>query len=69
MEYGSEEMIFTRNELQNLASGLVLLLDYTINNNTNIDSNKAVAVNKLLTKINQQIDTMLVWEEIRNNEY
>lgn len=63
MEYGSEEMIFTRNELQNLASGLVLLLDYTINNNTNIDSNKAVAVNKLLTKINQQLDSLLTLEE------
>lgn len=64
MEYGSEEMIFTRNELQNLASGLVLLLDYTINNNTNIDSNKAVAVNKLLTKINQQLDSLLTLEEV-----
>lgn len=64
MEYGSEEMIFTRNELQNLASGLVLLLDYTINNNTNIDSNKAVSVNKLLTKINQQLDSLLTLEEV-----
>lgn len=68
MEFGSEEMIFTKNELQSLASGLILLLDYTINND-NIDSNKAVAVNKLLTKINQQIDSMLVLEEVRNNEY
>lgn len=68
MEFGSEEMIFTKNELQNLASGLILLLDYTINND-NLDSNKAVAVNTLLTKINQQIDSMLVLEEVRNNEY
>ena len=40
MELGSNEMIFTRNELQNLAYGLVLLMNYNDKNNNGISSFK-----------------------------
>jgi len=60
MELGSNEMIFTRNELQNLASGLVLLMDYNEKNNNGISSFKELL--NLLGRINEQIDEICLVE-------
>lgn len=60
MELGSNEMIFTRNELQNLANGLVLLMNYNDKNNNGISSFKEVF--NLLNRINEQIDEICLVE-------
>lgn len=39
MELGSNEMIFTRNELQNIANGLVLLMKFDEENKPGLGSN------------------------------
>lgn len=60
MELGSNEMIFTRNELQNLANGLVLLMNYNDKNNNGISSFKELL--NLLGRINEQIDEICLVE-------
>ena len=54
MELGSNEMVFTRNELQNLANGLVFLMKHNEKNSSWL--NNFIEVFNLLDKINAEID-------------
>ena len=67
MELGSNEMIFTRNELQNIANGLVLLMKFDEENKPGLGSN-FIEVFNLLNRFNEQIDNidMMEGEKIMN---
>ena len=54
MELGSNEMIFTRTELQHIANGLTLLMKFNENNKPGL--NNFVEIFELLDRINEQID-------------
>lgn len=68
MELGSNEMIFTRNELQNIANGLVLLMKFDEENKPGLGSNFTEVFN-LLNRFNEQIDNIDMMEGEQNHEY
>lgn len=68
MELGSNEMIFTRNELQNIANGLILLMKYDEENKPSLDSDFEEIFN-LLNRFNEQIDNINMMEGEQNHEY
>lgn len=68
MELGSNEMIFTRNELQNIANGLILLMKYDEENKPSLGSDFAEIFN-LLNRFNEQIDNINMMEGEQNHEY
>ena len=65
MELGSNEMIFTRNELQNIANGLVLLMKFDEENKPGLGSN-FIEVFNLLNRFNEQIDNIDMMEGEQN---
>lgn len=68
MELGSNEMIFTRNELQNIANGLILLMKYDEENRPSLGSDFEEIFN-LLNRFNEQIDNINMMEGEQNHEY
>ena len=68
MELGSNEMIFTRNELQNIANGLVLLMKFDEENKPGLSSN-FIEVFNLLNRFNEQIENIDMMEGEQNHEY
>lgn len=68
MELGSNEMIFTRSELQNIANGLVLLMKFDEENKPGLGSN-FIEVFNLLNRFNEQIDNIDMMEGKQNHEY
>lgn len=68
MELGSNEMIFTRNELQNIANGLILLMKYDEENKPSLGSDFEEIFN-LLNRFNEQIDNINMMEGEQNHEY
>ncbi len=54
MEFASNEMIFTRDELQCLANGLVVLMDFEEKNKSGMSN--FIETFNLLNKINAEID-------------
>lgn len=68
MEFGSNEMIFTRKELQNIANGLVLLMKYDEENKPGLGGN-FVEIFNLLNRFNEQIDNIDMMEGEKNHEY